>query len=450
MFECLIAAPASGSGKTAVTCALLTLLRRKGKRPCAFKCGPDYIDPMFHRSVLGLDSWNLDLFLSDEPYVRRCYREKIQGHGAAVCEGVMGLYDGVGGTTTQASAWHVADTLELPVVLVLRPKGASLTLAAQVRGLKEFRQPSRIVGVILNDCTPTLFHSLAPVIEREAGVAALGYLPHLEQAQVPSRHLGLYTTAEIVDWKERMDAVADCMEQTVDMARLYTLCTTDRVPHTVYAQHGSAQVRIAVASDAAFCFAYAETLEAFRARGAELVTFSPLTDIALPENIHALYLPGGYPELHAQALSENVSMRRSIREAIRSGLPTVAECGGFLYLGQSVEDDAGTVYPMAGVLGGDAVHRSRLVRFGYVELTAQQDSLLFRAGECIPAHEFHYWDSTENGSDLQAVKPVSGRSWRCGITGPNLYAGFPHLYFAGHPQLTQRFVDAARRRKELR
>ena len=166
MIRMLIAAPASGSGKTSVTCGLLTALQKRGLDPCAFKCGPDYIDPMFHRSVLGVESSNLDLFLSDEENLRQRFQRASAGHGAVVCEGVMGLYDGVGGTTDRASAWHVAKTLDLPVILVVRPKGTSLTLAAQIRGLQEFRTPSCIKGVILNDCTEMLCSHLKPMLER--------------------------------------------------------------------------------------------------------------------------------------------------------------------------------------------------------------------------------------------------------------------------------------------
>ena len=187
MVELLLAAPASGSGKTAVTCALLAALAKRGLSPCAFKCGPDYIDPMFHRSVLGVESHNLDLFLCGEERLRALYECHLSGHGAAVCEGVMGFYDGVGGSTTQASAWHVASTLELPVLLVIRPKGASLTLAAQIQGLCSFRENSRIQGVFLNDCSPMLFGSVAPMLERETGLPVLGYLPHMEEAAFESR-----------------------------------------------------------------------------------------------------------------------------------------------------------------------------------------------------------------------------------------------------------------------
>lgn len=444
MIEVLLAAPASGSGKTAVTCALLRALQRRGLQPCAFKCGPDYIDPMFHRAVLGVPSHNLDLFLAQPQTVRTLYEGACRNHGAAVCEGVMGFYDGMGGVTTQASAWQVADTLNLPVLLVVRPKGASLTLAAQIRGLQAFRTPSHLAGILLNDCTPMLADSLAPMLERETGLPVVGCLPHLPEAVLESRHLGLYTAAEIENLTARLDKMATALEENADLDRLLRLC--ERPPRLVSPSplQPSSTVSIAVAKDEAFCFTYAETLEVLRQYGADPVFFSPLHDSALPDAIGGLYLPGGYPELYAQALAENAAMRASIRHAVENGLPTVAECGGFLYLGQTLQDTQGQRWPMAGVLPGDGVQTQRLVRFGYAELTAETDSLLFRAGDQIPVHEFHYWDCTQNGTSFGVRKPITGRTWRCGFATPTLYAAFPHLYFAGRPQLAERFVKAAR------
>lgn len=444
MIEVLLAAPASGSGKTAVTCALLRALQRRGLQPCAFKCGPDYIDPMFHRAMLGVPSHNLDLFLAQPQTVRTLYERACRDHGAAVCEGVMGFYDGVGGVTTQASAWQVADTLHLPVLLVVRPKGASLTLAAQIRGLQAFRTPSHLAGILLNDCTPMLADSLAPMLERETGLPVVGCLPHLPEAVLESRHLGLYTAAEIKNLTARLDKMATALEENADLDRLLRLCERPPRPVPPSPLQPSSTVPIAVAKDEAFCFTYAETLEVLRQCGAEPVFFSPLHDSALPNAIGGLYLPGGYPELYAQTLAENAAMRASIRHAVENGLPTVAECGGFLYLSQTLQDAQGQRWPMAGVLPGDGVQTQRLVRFGYAELTAETDSLLFRAGEQFPVHEFHYWDCTQNGTAFGVRKPITGRTWRCGFATPTLYAAFPHLYFAGRPQLAERFVKAAR------
>lgn len=442
MIQFLLAAPRSGSGKTTMTCALLMALKRRGCAPCAFKSGPDYIDPMFHRAVLGVESRNLDLFFSAPETVRTLYAKGAAGHGAAVCEGAMGFYDGLGGVSDRASAWHLADTLGLPVLLVVEPKGQSLTLAAELKGLDSFRTPSHIAGILLNNCTARMHALLAPMLEEETGLPVLGFLPKLPEAVIGSRHLGLYTAAEVENLQQKLALLADAAEEHIDWPRLLALCEKEPPALPARAETPPARVRIAVAQDEAFCFTYAETLEAFRDAGAEVVFFSPLRDTALPENIGGLYLPGGYPELHARELSENTSLLREIKRKIESGLPTAAECGGFLYLGQSLTDAEGQSWPMVGVLPGEAKDAGRLVRFGYAALSADSDSMLFRAGESFPIHEFHHWDSTVNGVALAAKKPVGGAEWRCGSVNEHFYAGFPHLYWAGTP-LPQRFAAAA-------
>ena len=396
MLQLVLAAPRSGSGKTTAACALLAALQARGEYPCAFKSGPDYIDPMFHRAVLGVESHNLDLFFSTPVTVRRLYAQNAAGHGAAVLEGAMGYYDGLGGISATASAWHLADTLGLPVLLVVRPKGASLTLAAELRGLMAFRTPHHLAGILLNDCSETLYKLLAPMLEKETGLPVIGYLPPLPEAAIESRHLGLKTAGEIADLQNKIKILSDTAQKTIDWPHFAALFDCPAAPRTV----PPANVRIAVARDAAFCFTYAETLEALQEKGAELCFFSPLQDTALPPNIGGLYLPGGYPELYAAQLAANTAMRSAVKTAVESGLPTVAECGGFLYLGQTLEDADGKTYP-----------------------------------------EFHHWDSTANGTDFTAVK-TNGRSWACGFANAHLYAGFPHLYWAGTP-LPQRFVTAA-------
>ena len=442
MIQFLLAAPRSGSGKTTMTCALLMALKRRGCAPCAFKSGPDYIDPMFHRAVLGVESRSLDLFFSAPETVRTLYAKGAAGHGAAVCEGAMGFYDGLGGVSDRASAWHLADTLGLPVLLVVEPKGQSLTLAAELNGLVNFRTPSHIAGILLNNCTARMHALLAPMLEEETGLPVLGFLPKLPEAVIGSRHLGLYTAAEVENLQQKLALLADAAEEHIDWLRLLALCEKEPPALPLQPETPPARVRIAVAQDEAFCFTYAETLEAFRDAGAEVVFFSPLRDTALPENIGGLYLPGGYPELHARELSENTSLLREIKRKIESGLPTAAECGGFLYLGQSLTDAEGQSWPMVGVLPGEAKDAGRLVRFGYAALSADSDSMLFRAGESFPIHEFHHWDSTANGVALAAKKPVGGAEWRCGFVNEHFYAGFPHLYWAGTP-LPQRFAAAA-------
>ena len=437
--QLMAAAPASGSGKTTVVCALLRALRRRGLNPCAFKCGPDYIDPMFHRAALEVSSCNLDLYLTAPGRLRQLYSAHLAGHGAAVVEAAMGYYDGAG-LTDAASGWQTADTLDLPVLLVVRPGGASLTLAAQIRGLRDFRPHSHLAAILLNGCSASYAERLAPLLERETGLPVVGCLPTMEAARLPSRHLGLYTAGEIQDLSARLDALADALEENAGLDKLLALCRRP-APEAVTAPASPVKARIAVARDEAFCFCYPETLEALAQAGAELVFFSPMRDTALPE-ADGLYLPGGYPELYAEALSRNESIRKAIAAAVADGMPTVAECGGFLYLGRTLADQAGKVWPMAEVLPGDGFRAGRLVRFGYAALTAPGDSMLFRAGEPVPVHEFHHWDSTCPGDALGAEKP-DGRRWRCGFAGPRLYAGFPHLYFAGQPRLAERFAAAA-------
>lgn len=444
MLQLVATAPQSGSGKTTAVCALLGAMAARGLTPCAFKAGPDYIDPMFHRAVLGVESHNLDLFFSAPETVRSLYARHSAGHGAAVVEGAMGYYDGLGGVSDTASAWHLADTLDLPALLVVRPKGASLTLAATLRGLLAFRTPHHIAGILLNDCTENLYKMLRPMLERETGLPVVGYLPFLPGAAIESRHLGLKTAAEIADLQARLKLLADAAQSSIDWPLLQHLF--DRpAPAAAPPVAVPPRVRLAVARDAAFCFTYAETLEALQENGAKLCFFSPLQDTALPPDIGGLYLPGGYPELYAAELAANAPMRAALKAAVENGLPTAAECGGFLYLGQTLEDADGTPHPMAGVLPGQGVKTGRLVRFGYATLTAQADSMLFAAGEQFPAHEFHHWDSTQNGTALTAAK-ANGRQWACGFANAHLYAGFPHLYWAGTP-LAQRFVAAAERYK---
>ena len=222
MIQFVLAAPASGSGKTTLTCALLAALKKRGFGPCAFNSGPDHFDPMFHRSALRADSHNLDLFFSAPDTVRALYAHYAAGHGAALCEGAMGFYDGLN-CTTAASAWALADTLGLPVLLVVQPIGASVTLAAQINGLKNFRTPSHLAGILLNDCSPRLHQLLAPLLERETGLPVLGYLPHLPDAVVESRHLGLKTAEEVSGLQEKIERLAEAVSATLDWERLLAL-----------------------------------------------------------------------------------------------------------------------------------------------------------------------------------------------------------------------------------
>lgn len=438
----LLAGTGSGCGKTTVTTALLRALQRRGEALCAFKCGPDYIDPMFHTAVLGLPSRNLDLFFEDERGVRGQLARHIPAGGIGVIEGVMGFYDGVSGTTDTASAAHLARAAGAPAVLIVRPKGQSLSLAAEIHGFRTFAE-NTLAGVILNGVSAGMYPFYKQIAEK-AGLPVLGFLPTVPEAEIPDRHLGLVTAAELTDLREKIDRLADAAEQGLNLDALCALARTaeplagETAP---LVRAADVPVRIAVAQDRAFCFYYEDNFDVLRELGAELVPFSPIGDEALPENIDGLYLGGGYPELHANRLAENQTMRRSVKTAIESGLPTVAECGGFLYLLEALDGA-----PMAGVLPTTARMTRKLQPFGYVTLTARKDNLLCAAGGQFPAHEFHYAQAVDNGADFRAVKP-NGRAWDGGVASDTLYAGFPHLYFRAKPEIAANFVRKCAERR---
>lgn len=450
----MIAAPGSGQGKTMITCAVLSLLSACGKEPCAFKCGPDYIDPMFHKKVLGIPSYNLDRFLMDENTLKYLLgRHGDGGKRIGVLEGVMGFYDGLGGLSDFASSWHVSQITGTPVILVMDASGRGLSVLASLKGFLEFRKENRIRGVIFNRLSPSLYPELKKKTEEELGVRVLGYLPSFRDFSWESRHLGLIRPEEVDGFRQQTELLAERAGKTLDLEGIAKLAAsaepiqfrpaeTERLP----ACKEEEKPLIAVAMDEAFCFYYQDNLELLEAMGAELCFFSPIRDSRIPAGADGLYLGGGYPELYAEQLSGNISMRTDIREQLEDGLPCIAECGGFLYLQKELEDAGGRVFPMAGFLPGRGSNSGKLRRFGYVTMTGKREDMLFSG--TVPAHEFHYWDTTENGNEYVACKKSSGKKWECAFGKPYFYAGFPHFHFYSCPP--RGFVEGAflRRRKK--
>jgi cobyrinic acid a,c-diamide synthase len=447
----MLAAPASGSGKTTVTCALLQALREKGERPAALKCGPDYIDPMFHTAVTGTPARNLDLFLQPRAGVLRSLAQGCRGASLAVLEGVMGYYDGLGGNTPEAGSWHLAQVTRTPVVLVLPCRGMSpLTAAALVRGLRDFREESGLAALLLNRVSPGAFPKLKEVLERETGLPVAGFLPPLEDCTLESRHLGLVTPDALPGLRETVGRLAAALRAHADLELLLRLAREApplELPPLPPVSPGGEPVPVAIARDRAFSFYYPDALELLEEAGAELLPFSPLADRSLPRGAAGLLLGGGYPELFARELSRNRSMTSAIKAAIAGGMPTIAECGGFLYLHDTLADPQGTAWPMAGVIPAGAENAGRLRRFGYGTLTAGKSGLLLDAGESLPVHAFHYWQSGSQGEDF-TFRKSDGRSWPEGWHTGSLYAGFPHFHFGGRPGLAERFAAACRRHQE--
>ncbi|MBR0135227.1 MAG: cobyrinate a,c-diamide synthase [Clostridia bacterium] len=438
----LIAGTGSGCGKTTVTCAVLSALIKRGLDAGGAKCGPDYIDPMFHRSVIGAPSVNLDPFFFDENTLRFLLAKNGGERKLTVIEGVMGYYDGLGLTTSRASAYDLARITKTPAVLTVNAKGASLSVLAQIKGFLDFAPESFIKGVILNNCTEKVYSALAPEIENRLGIKPLGFMPRIPECEIGSRHLGLVTADEIADIKERMQRLADQAEKSLDLDGFISLAASaPELEFTPISFEKREPVRIAVARDRAFCFYYEDGLDLLREMGAEIVPFSPAEDARLPENVHGLYLGGGYPELYAERLSANLSMRESIGEALKNGLPCVAECGGFMYLTEAIGE-----FPAVGFIKGKSFDNGRLTRFGYVRLIAERDNMLCKKGDTIPAHEFHHWDAEDPGSGFTAQKP-DGRSWPCVHASETLYAGYPHIHFYANPRFAEGFYNACLKEK---
>lgn len=480
----LLTAPASGSGKTVITSGLLALFSKMGLSCVSFKCGPDYIDPMFHRYVLGIPGSNLDSFFLDEDGVRQLFEERSADHELALIEGVMGYYDGVAGTSFQASSYEIARITDTPAILVVDAKKSSRSVSALIKGFLEYQKDSRIVGVILNRTSPMMTERLRPLIE-ELGVKLIGAVPECPEAQLESRHLGLTLPNEQKKLRVHMEALADRLEQCLDIPKLLALAgiAEDQDPNdhekkeTNKKNEKNGYVstrRIGVAQDEAFCFYYQENLEFLRQNGWEIVPFSPLHDAKLPEHLDALLLGGGYPELYARELSENKSMLESIRIAgtdQTKKIKILAECGGFLYLHRTLEDPEGKKWQMVGLLDADAFRTKKLSRFGYITLKTNQTNPALlpdqmpdqmesknldetengkhkektERGEndrvSIRGHEFHYWDSTDPGTALLAEKPLSSRNWACMHVSDRMIAGFPHLYYRSDPNWILNFLN---------
>ena len=434
MQRVLIAGTGSGCGKTTVTCAVLSALRQRGVKVSAFKCGPDYIDPMFYREILGTPSHNLDSFFCDRNQLCHLLEAGCQSAEIAVIEGVMGFYDGAEG-----SAYHISEITETPVILVINARGMKESIGAVMQGFLQYQKPNRIAGFILNQLPERLI-PFAEQLCAELHTEYFGCLP-VHEHTLKSRHLGLVTASEITDIHEKTDVLGRLAEKHILLDKILNVkCGPMPAYRKTVIPKLNSQPVIAVAHDKAFCFQYEENLSILRETGCEIQFFSPLADAHLPQ-ADGLLLCGGYPELYAEQLSANQTMLAELRNAVQAGMPVIAECGGFMYLHEEIETKNGHCLPLAGVIRGRVFPTKRLQRFGYVSLHTDADNLICDAGETVKAHEFHYWDSTNPGSDFSAGK-TDGRTWECGHASQTIYAGFPHLYFPSDYRIALRFASA--------
>ncbi len=473
----MIAAPGSGSGKTLFTCGFLNLLNNmdetKGKVR-AFKCGPDYIDPMFHRQVIGVPSENLDSFFLKEDDLKRFFVEEAGEH--SVIEGVMGIYDGIsldGVFPGKGSCYEIADITGTPIILLIDCKGIYTTLLSLIKGILLDDRKNLIKGIILNRAGRAYYETMAPAIEKmiaemEKSTRVLGFLPFNKNINLESRHLGLKLPHEIEELKKQLDTASHMIRENCDLDSIIEIMRNgdsilNREPlenkhdnlNSDNAQSLGERLRIAVARDEAFCFYYEENIRQLQHQGIDIVEFSPLHDNKLPENVQGILLGGGYPELFAKELCGNKSMLESIRHAINGGMPSLAECGGFMFLMECMEGSDGSMYPMVGVIPGESRNTGSLSRFGYIDIknaSASKDKNkredLLEWGTTIKAHEFHYYDSTNNGDDCIATKARGNVSWDCIHMGDDHLWGYPHLYYASLPNFVVRFKEAMKAYKD--
>ena len=403
---------------------------------------------MFHTKVIGTKSRNLDTFFTGEDTLGYLLEKNSRDCDIAVMEGVMGYYDGVGGTTFRASAYDLARITKTPAVLIVNSKGMSLSILAYIKGFCEYKKDSGIQGVILNQMSPMLYPRMKKQIEEELGLKVYGYVPKVEECTIESRHLGLVLPGEIQDLKEKLNRLAKVLEESLDLEGLLKLA--DTAPALEAAKPALPEicekpsVRIGLARDEAFCFIYEDNLELLRELGAELTEFSPIHDQELPENLDGLLLYGGYPELYAGELEKNVNMRSQIKDALENGLPVLAECGGFMYLHQTFQDMEGKDRKGVGIIEGKAYKTPRLSRFGYLTLEKKEGKVFGQDTGPCPAHEFHYFDSTSCGEDFHGQKPESSRGWDCIHCTDSMIAGFPHFYYWGNPRFAAAYVDRCR------
>lgn len=454
----VIAGTNSGCGKTTVSMGIMAAMVKQGLCVQPFKVGPDYIDPMFHTYITGRESRNLDSWMLEEDTVRRLFFRNASGADIAVIEGVMGMFDGFGGYSEGGSTAHVSKITGCPVILVVNGEGMSLSIVPLIKGFMDFDPGVSIRGVIINNINSVAhFQLLRRNIEEHLAIAVIGYLRTRPECSLPSRHLGLVTEGEIADLKNRVEILTRQVEETLDLKLLQRIAQEaavqegavtldDSLPFTSRGE----RVRIGIARDKAFNFYYRDNLDLLEMLGAELVPFSPLTDRSLPKDLQGLYIGGGYPEVWAKELEENESMLKSVREGVQQGMPVFAECGGLMYLGESICTQNGETYAMAGVIPGKSEMTASLQRFGYVEIEAVQDSCLAKAGERIRGHEFHYSTTVVPDGLPACYKVYKSRrdrdavSWSCGYRQYNVVAGYPHLHFWSNPVFARRFVESCR------
>ena len=456
----LIAGTHSGVGKTTVTLALLAGFRSQGRRVQPFKVGPDFIDPGHHQMASGRESRNLDGWMLGAGLNRVAFQCAAQDADLSIIEGMMGLFDGSSPINETGSSAEVAKQVNVPVLLVVDGSAIARSAAAMVFGYTRFDPEVKIAGVVFNRIkSEGHYQLLKEAVEKQTHVPVVGYIRPDSALTIPDRHLGLRTALE-TEGSELYGTLVQATTNTLDLSRIEQLAqvSSDWVEPFLsespkVMEYSGESIRIGVAYDPAFCFYYPENIALLEQAGGSAVRFSPLKDTKLPVGVEVLYLGGGYPEIYASVLEQNMAMRTGIEEFILQGGVVYAECGGLLYLSRSLKDFDEKVYEMVGVIPGDVVMSRTHMTLGYRELMLMQNGVLGEKGRRVRGHEFHY-SHLENLGEVDYVGRITdARGKDCGDDGisvNNVVALYTHLHFASYPLVAVTLMQRARDLRKIR
>lgn len=439
----MIASTGSSCGKTTMVCGFLKALKDMGKNIVSFKCGPDYVDPMFHKKVLAVPSYNLDVVMVQEDRVKYLLKLNSKDMDFALIEGVMGLYDGIG-NEGYGSCNYISIITETPVLLVVNATGKFNSVCAEISGYLNYKS-NNIKGIILNNVSNEMYERYKSLIEKELNVKVVGYLPKMKNISIDSRYLGLVLENEI---DEKINILGDTIKKTIDFDLVFELSKAPEIKIQIdEIKKIFNDLNIYISKDEAFCFLYDDNIKLLKMLGANIHYFSPISDNEIPEHADGIMLFGGYPELFAKELSENIRFKNSIKSAVNRGVPVYAEGGGFMYLQESITDIDNNTYPMVSAVEGKSTMTNKNQNFGYLTLVSNKDNLMCKKNEKISAHEFHYSKSTNNGDAFTGIKRRDNSSYQCIIGNETLYAGYPQINFWSNPDFLINFLKKCEKRK---
>lgn len=439
----------SNVGKTTVVIGLMRAFKNRGLKVQGFKAGPDYIDPAFHTFATGVKSRNLDTWMLSVEAIQELLARHASCADLSIMEGVMGMFDGYGVQNIKGSSAHLAKVTKTPVILIIDGSGVALSAAAEVLGYKSFDTEVDLKGVIVNKVSGEHHYQLIKeAIELHVGIPCVGYLKKNNDISLKSRHLGLIPSVEVEALDEKIDLAARMLEETVDLERILEISSTV-IEYPVKTLPKNKTCRLGVAYDSAFNFYYEDNIDLLESLGCEIIRFSPINDV-LPE-VDGLYFGGGFPEVFAQKLEENQLIRKQIKEASENAMPIFAECGGFMYLTESIEDFKGHTFDMCGIYPARSKMTDKLQRFGYVEGHFTDHTILGACQTPFKGHEFHRSIVLDEDCYKTYALNKKGKTWTCGSVSQKTLAGYPHIHFYTNKDIAKTFVKSCEeyRRKNV-